>query len=160
MPPAQTQKTSQTTKGQLRRPRIISTFSRFLSGIADTVPQTKPNEDLVAPISVYLRSKLGKRISRIVMLWSPRDNRSQDIVSAKVVVDLLGLEIQHPEKEIPPVEFRGQTLDIKGYITLEWGLESSRRVHRMRFLVAAPGASPFDVLLSRRHAAEYGLVDA
>lgn len=94
------------------------------------------------------------------MLWAPRDNPDQDVVSAKVVVDLLGLEIQQPEKEIPPVEFRGQALDVKGYVTLEWGLERSRRLHRVRFLVAAPDASPFDVLLSRRHAAEYGLVDA
>lgn len=114
--------------------------------------QINPNDDQTVPISIY-----SKATSKIAMLWTPEDNWDDDIVSAKVV-KRLGAKIKHSEKDVSSVDFMGQTLETNGHITLDWGLERSKKIHKTRFLVATSEDPWFEMILSRRHAIEYGLV--
>ncbi|KAF9639991.1 hypothetical protein BFW01_g11797 [Lasiodiplodia theobromae] len=91
------------------------------------------------------------------MLWTPEGNWDSDIVSS-TTVKRLGAKVEQSQKGVSSVDFMGKPVETKGYVVLEWGLEQSRQVHRTRFLVAIAEDSSFEVILGRRHAIEYGLV--
>lgn len=119
------------------------------------------DEDPVVPIAVYLRTEKRKP-SRIAMLWSPADNADVNLVSNKLVRDVLGMHIhQSSEKDSALVLFRGQTVETKGFIDVDWGVEKSRSrsVYQTRFLVTSEVDPPFDFVLGRKFAIAYGLSD-
>ncbi|KAL1641808.1 hypothetical protein SLS58_005850 [Diplodia intermedia] len=122
-------------------------------------PKLKSDDEPVLPIYVYLRGNSAKTRSRLAVLWTPEDNPKTNIVSAKLVTDHFGLEIQRSEKDPTSVQFRGEDLKIKGHVMLQWGTGRSRQPHKTRFLVAAAENPPFEVVMSRNLAVEYGLVD-
>lgn len=93
------------------------------------------------------------------MLWTPKDNWDKDIVSA-TTAKRLGVEIEQSENDVSCINFMGQTLETKGYVLLRWGVERSRQVYTTRFLVATGADHSFEVVLSRRHAVEYGLLQS
>ncbi|KAK8172004.1 hypothetical protein BKA80DRAFT_251483 [Phyllosticta citrichinensis] len=74
-----------------------------------------------------------------------------------VVVEVLGLEIQEYESDI---DFYGRKIRTKGYVDLDWGLIKSRPTFRTRFLVVQQGNPRFDIVLGRRAALDYGLIDS
>ena len=94
------------------------------------------------------------------MLSSPQQNWDMNLVTKHIVTDILSLEIQSLEELPTPVQFAGRTISFDGYVELEWGIENSRRTHRTHFWVASLEDAPFDVVLGRRLAVEYGLADS
>lgn len=113
-----------------------------------------------ATIWVFLRVDSGIQIPRVLRLWSPPLNWDLNLVSMSVVVDILGLEIQDCDSDDPDVDFNGRSIATKGYVDLDWGFKRSRSTFRTRFLVVQQGNSEFDLVLGRKSAIQYGLVDS
>ncbi|KAK0625605.1 hypothetical protein DIS24_g11074 [Lasiodiplodia hormozganensis] len=115
--------------------------------------QLNTHAEPTIPISIYNDTN-----SKIAMLWTPRENWDNDIVSTKMV-ERLGAEVEQSDKDLSSVNFMGQTFQTKGHVQLKWGVERSKEVRTTYFLVAVTAEDPsFEIVLGRRNAIRYGLV--
>ena len=83
-----------------------------------------------------------------------------NLISSELVAEDLGLEV-HPLDGAgdSAVEiFNGQEVGVKGYVELVWRLQNNQKKHFCtRFVVTAEDNPPFDAVLGRKAAREYGL---
>ena len=101
---------------------------------------------------------MGKRISKLAILWYPGDENDANLISPKLVSEILHLEIQTSENEQDrPLIYQGKQLETRGYVDLEWSFKKSRSTRQTRFVVVSTNDPPFDVLLGRKAAIECGL---
>lgn len=150
------------SKGQRNQNvRAIWFRIRAIALTGQTKIQRALDENPVAPIAIYQEGGKGRRsYSRIAMLWCPAENLDANIISKKLVTEVLELEIRgFREKSTIEIQFQGQPMNTDGFVELQWGLENSRSrsVYRTTFLVTAVEDPPFDVVLGRRYAITYGL---
>lgn len=83
-----------------------------------------------------------------------------NLISSELVVGDLGLEIHPLDKnaESALVSYGGQEFKVKGYVELVWRLqEKKKKQFTTRFVVTTESNPPFDAVLGRKAAREYGL---
>lgn len=121
----------------------------------------KENKDVVETIRIYISNQASERISKLAVLWYSADNGDANLISPKLVSEVLRLETQPDEKArtSPKIPFQGTLLDIRGYVDLEWGFRKSRNTRMARFAVVSQYDPPFDVLLGRETAIQCGLAN-
>lgn len=112
-------------------------------------------------IRIYISNQTGERISKLSVLWYSGDHDSTNLVSPKLVLEVLRLEVQIDEKEgaSRKIPFQATLLETRGYVDLEWGFRKSRKTQKTRFAVTSQYDPPFDVLLGRETAIESGLAN-
>ncbi|KAK8167589.1 hypothetical protein BC567DRAFT_231693 [Phyllosticta citribraziliensis] len=134
--------------------------SKFLKGLKLSSSRHERNINLKSEqqtVWIFLTLESGRRTSTVLTLWCPPLDLDASLISMPVVVELLGLEIQEYESDI---DFYGRKIRTKGYVDLDWGLIKSRPTFRTRFLVVQQGNPRFDIVLGRRAALDYGLIDS
>ena len=111
-----------------------------------------------ATIAINIGQSPDEITSRLAVLSSPSGNWDQNLIAKGIVTDVLKLQVQRPLEE-PPFSIRvgGETAHSEGYVDLRWSNDNSTRIYETRFLVVAIENAPFDVILGRRTACEYGL---
>lgn len=121
--------------------------------------QSKSNEEVVETICIYIFNHAGKKIPKLAVLWYPGGNDDANLISPKLVREVLHLDIQTDEKTRSgrKIPFQGRMLDTQGHVDLEWGFERSSKRRTTRFVVISQYDPPFDVLLGRKTAIECGL---
>lgn len=110
-------------------------------------------------ICIYLSSPVGSKISKMAILWYTGSYDDANLISPKLVREVLCTEVQKPKEEgrDTRVQFNGRMIEAQGFVDLEWGFERSKATRETRFIVVSLYDPPFDVLLGRKTAVECGL---
>lgn len=97
-------------------------------------------------------------------MWYPnQDNEDTNLISQKLVTEVLGVDVQASPNLIT-LEYNEGTLETIGHVDLEWSprhqsrRRESQNVYSTRFHVTALYDPPFDMLVGRRVVVECGMV--
>lgn len=105
-----------------------------------------------------MRNHVDKRISKLAILWYPGGEDDANLISSKLVSEILHVKIQGGENDQDrSLFYQGKQLETRGYVDLEWSFKKSRTTRQTRFFVVSANDPPFDVLLGRKAATECGL---
>lgn len=86
-------------------------------------------------------------------------NSDSNVISQKLVTNVLCEPIHPIDKEATKPNEGGHEQQPQGYVDLDWCLrENSKRIHRTRFLISSTYDPPFDAVLGKNDASEYGLL--
>lgn len=133
-----------------------------------TAIQQAPNwsgQDRTANVAIHIRQPSGKTIQKLAVMWHPADSDNEDVnlASAKLVAEILGIEIQQDHGP-STLQLHGNDVEVQGIVDIEWNVckqgrrrESGSAVHSGRFGVTAEGDPPFDLLVGRKLARVCGL---
>lgn len=125
-----------------------------------SVLKTQYSEEHVITICIHLEAQTGQRISRVAKMWLPDTSKTEDLISARLVKEILCLKpVPFDEGEActdslgPP----GERQHAREYVDLKWSSEKMEREKHTRFIVTSLYDPPFDVLLSPQTAINCGL---
>lgn len=110
------------------------------------------DENVALTVHVHAWNQAGIKIPKVAVLWYPGAHNEVDLISPKLVAEVLCLEIQTSGKRR-----KGLPWGTRGHVEVEWGLENSDTTRCTRFMVVSMYDPPFDLLLGKTTALECGL---
>ncbi|KAL1643914.1 hypothetical protein SLS58_004589 [Diplodia intermedia] len=98
-----------------------------------------------------------------VMSYAVNDNEDINMISPKLVTEVLSMDIQEAQDDTT-LEFERDVLHVQGFVDLEWSIPGRRGLKRKqparttRFKVTTLYDPPFDIIVGREVASECGLL--
>jgi len=95
---------------------------------------------------------------RVAILTYDRKSKT-NVISQELVTTVLGTPIQpFDEYTTKPKKSRRHRYDTDGYVDLEWCFENTKKTHNTRFFVTSASDPPYDAVLGRPDAEQYGIL--
>ncbi|KAF2123918.1 hypothetical protein P153DRAFT_141031 [Dothidotthia symphoricarpi CBS 119687] len=129
-----------------------------LSRLFQSRTQREPN--LQNPARIVIRSQAYQDEETWRSAIISCDTTSDDnIISHELVTKVLCASIQSIDKECQgPLRTQRYGESINGYVDLAWCLKNNEhRTHKTRFFVTTSNNPPYDAVLGRRDAEQYGI---
>lgn len=110
----------------------------------------RPSQDDGTPVDIHVRPGVSKSA---ILQADP--NSYINLISLNLVNNVLeqGFHPWGPGQ----VMFRGQMIDVQGYIDITWSFEGTHRTYCTQFFVPSGHGYCFDIVLGASSAREYGI---
>lgn len=106
---------------------------------------------------IQTTSKAGYPICKLGILTVYGNDNEINLVSPKLVTEVLGIQIQPWVGTISTSQINGSTTEIQGYVNLYWAPDSSSCFNWTQFMVTKHPNPPFDLILGCKDASNCGL---